>query len=591
MSSSYPSNSWLGRFIGDNQRYRLDSRLGGGGMGDVFLATDTRVGQQVAVKLLKDALAESPEMRTRFEHEIAICAALQNEHIVHIMDAGVTPEGFPFYVMEYLRGITLGELLRSEHRLGVERTVKIIRQICNGLLVAHQGVNLPDGEHIEAVIHRDLKPDNIFIQPSDLGELVKIVDFGIAKIRYKGRENQTLTHTFLGTLRYASPEQMKGDRDIDARSDIYSLGVILYEMLSGADPFGFNVQARRMSEASWVIAHTSEPPIPLRSLPGCEGFPAELEAAIGCCLEKNPDRRFNSVLEFSLALQAALASLTSSSNETIEGKTIAQVRPQTTPEIEETISRPVQSNELLQTPITLEETISQPLRPPIVTGDDETSPEAIAAPPIALDEEAIPRPLTPIQIVNPSIREETISQPLPPPLNRTELGKTQVQPRPPINPQPPQQREITPNPSKTPWVKLGVGSLLGVGLVGGIYLMYAQSQRPQVTQKIDDSSPTIAAAPIDSTTPDSTATLAKAIGLVNEGKLPAAIDLAKQIPATSKDYAQAQLLSDDATQLSVAIQLCDGDKVEEAIVLGKKILPKSPVYDQAKIFLKKCGAI
>ncbi len=590
MSSSYHSNSWLGRFVGDNQRYRLESRLGGGGMGDVFLATDTRIGQQVAVKLLKDALAESPEMRKRFEHEIAICAALQNEHIVNIMDAGVTPEGFPFYVMEYLRGITLGELLRSEQRLGVERTVKIISQICNGLLLAHQGVNLPDGEHIEAVIHRDLKPDNIFIQPSDLGEWVKIVDFGIAKIRYKGRENQTLTHTFLGTLRYASPEQMMGDRDLDARSDIYSLGVILYEMLSGADPFGFNVQARRMSEASWVIAHTSEPPIPLRSLPGCEGFPAELEAAIGCCLEKNPDRRFNSVVEFNLALQAALALPISTTNRTIEGKTIAQVRPQPTPAIEQTITRNLPLPDPLQTPVALEETIQQPLRPP-VTGDDETIAKAISAPAIVNgDDETIPRPLTPIQTAAPIMREETITQPLPP--NRTELGKTQVQPRPQVVPQPPpQQQKTTTNPSKTPWVKLGVGSLLGLGLIGGTYLMYAQSQSPQVPQEVNDSSPVIAPSQPNSTTSDSVPTLAKVVRLVNEEKLSEAIDLAKQIPATSPDYAQAKALSADATQLSVAVQLSKDDKLDEAIVLCEKIAPKSPIYQKAQTYLKKWKVI
>ncbi len=587
MSSSYHSNSWLGRFVGDNQRYRLDSRLGGGGMGDVFLATDTRVGQQVAVKLLKDALAESPEMRKRFEHEIAICAALHNQHIVNIMDAGVTPEGFPFYVMEYLRGVTLGELLRSEQRLGVERTVKIISQICNGLLLAHQGVTLPDGEHIEAVIHRDLKPDNIFIQPSDLGEWVKIVDFGIAKIRYKGRENQTLTHTFLGTLRYASPEQMMGDRDLDARSDIYSLGVILYEMLSGADPFGFNVKSRRMSEASWVIAHTSEPPIPLKSLPGCEGFPAELEAAIDCCLEKNPDRRFNSVVEFNLALQAALTLPISTSSQTIEGKTIAQVRPQPTPAIEATITRNLPSIDPLQTPIALEETISQPLRPSI-TGDDETIAKAIAAPPIVNgDDETIPRLLTPIQTATPIIREETITQPLPPPLNHTELGKTQVQPRPHVTNQSAQQREVTTNPSKTPWVKLGVGSLLGLGLIGGIYFMYAQSQRPQTTQNTTDSSPAIASSQPNSIAPDSIPTLAKVVELVNEEKLPAAIDLAKQIPSTSTDYAQAKVLSADATQLSVAIQLSKDGKLDEAIVLGEKIAPKSPIYQKAQTYLKK----
>ena len=388
MNAPYHSNPWIGRLLGDNQRYRLERRLGGGGMGDVFLATDTRIGQQVALKLLKDNLVESPEMRQRFEHEIAICAALSNEHIVNIMDSGVTPEGYPFYVMEYLRGFTLGELLREEHQLSIDRTAKIISQICNGLLLAHHGVDLPDGEHIEAVIHRDLKPDNIFLQPTDLGEWVKIVDFGIAKIRYKDRQNQTLTHTFLGTLRYASPEQMMGDRELDARSDIYSLGVILYEMLSGADPFGFNIKPRPMSEASWIIAHTSEQPISLRSQPNCGSLPASLEAVARKCLEKNPDLRFASVSEFNQALQAAINSSGVKIDITSEGSTIVQPRPAVNPLPEA-------------------ETIAKVIPPP------PSGTSAVASTPVIPDpSETIPRSIEPILVANITPLEETIAQPI-----------------------------------------------------------------------------------------------------------------------------------------------------------------------------------
>ena len=229
-SSPHP---WIGRCLGDNQRYRIDKRLGGGGMGDVFLATDTRIGVQVALKLLKDTLVESTEMRQRFEREITISAALPSEHIVNVSDCGVTPEGYPFYIMEYLRGESLGDLLRREHQIGLDRTVNIVSQICSGLLPAHQGITLPSGEHIQEVVHRDLKPDNIFLLSTDLGDRVKIVDFGIAKLRNDRTENLTLTNTFLGTLRYSSPEQMMGDKNLDGRADIYSLGVMMYEMLSG----------------------------------------------------------------------------------------------------------------------------------------------------------------------------------------------------------------------------------------------------------------------------------------------------------------------------------------------------------------------
>ncbi|MEA5606193.1 serine/threonine protein kinase [Nostoc sp. UHCC 0252] len=317
MKSPPPSNSWIGRFVGDNERYRLDKRLGGGGMGDVFLATDTRVGQQVALKLLKDTLVASQEMRKRFEREVAVCAALQSDHIVKISDCGFTPEGFPFYVMEYLRGQTLRQLLLRERRLSVERTVKIMTQVCKGLQLAHQGVTLQrDGgkssEHIQ-VIHRDLKPDNIFLVPTDLGEWVKVLDFGVAKIRSESSENTNITNitsTFIGTFRYAPPEQIQSDKNLDARGDIYSLGIILYEMLSAADPFGISIKGSQISEASWVLAHAYEPPKPLRSQPGCDHFSVQLEAVVMKCLHKNPANRFATVEELNLALQAAAKSVT-----------------------------------------------------------------------------------------------------------------------------------------------------------------------------------------------------------------------------------------------------------------------------------------
>ncbi|MDZ7991914.1 MAG: protein kinase domain-containing protein [Nostoc sp. EfeVER01] len=320
MKSPPSSNSWNGRFVGDNQRYRLDRRLGGGGMGEVFLATDTRVGQQVALKLLKDTLVASLEMRKRFEREVAVCAALQSDHIVKISDCGVTPEGFPFYVMEYLRGQTLRQLLLREKRLSVERTVKIMAQVCKGLQLAHQGVTLQrDGgktsEHIQ-VVHRDLKPDNIFLMSTDLGEWVKVLDFGVAKIRSESSENSNITNitsTFIGTFRYAPPEQIQSDRNLDARGDIYSLGIILYEMLSAADPFGISIKGSHISEASWVLAHAYEPPKPLREQPGCEHLPVQLEAVVMKCLHKNPANRFATVEELNQALQAAAKFATESS--------------------------------------------------------------------------------------------------------------------------------------------------------------------------------------------------------------------------------------------------------------------------------------
>jgi eukaryotic-like serine/threonine-protein kinase len=303
-------DSWIGRSIGDRQRYRIDKRLDKGGMGDVFLTMDTLLGQQVALKLLKDTLVGSEDLKKRFEREVALSASLRSDHIVHISDYGMTSEGNPFYVMEYLRGQSLGQLLRREQRLSVERSVEIITQVCRGLGVAHQGVTLwQDGatvsEYIK-VVHRDLKPANIFLVPTALGELVKIIDFGIAKKIHDDKVEQTaLTSTFLGTFRYAAPEQLEVKKNLDERADIYSLGIILYEMLSGADPFGFGIKARTTSGVAWAMAHSSKPPQPLRSQPGCEQIPLELEAVILRCLQKSPDKRFASVEELSRELRAA----------------------------------------------------------------------------------------------------------------------------------------------------------------------------------------------------------------------------------------------------------------------------------------------
>ncbi len=401
MKSPPSSNSWNGRFVGDNQRYRLDRRLGGGGMGEVFLATDTRVGQQVALKLLKDTLVASQEMRKRFEREVAVCAALQSDHIVKISDCGVTPEGFPFYVMEYLRGQTLRQLLQREKRLSVERTVKIMAQVCKGLQLAHQGVTLQrDGgkttEHIQ-VVHRDLKPDNIFLVPTDLGEWVKVLDFGVAKIRSESSENSNITNitsTFIGTFRYAPPEQIQSDQNLDARGDIYSLGIILYEMLSAADPFGISIKGSHISEASWVLAHAYEPPKPLRSQPGCEHLPVQLEAVVMKCLHKNPANRFATVAELNQALQAAAKFATGTTS--VPGQMSGRSQPSYNQgSNNETVPR--QSND---------DTI---LRPPSISNqgsNNETVPrqsndDTILRPPSAYNQgsnnETVPRQFNPIE--------------------------------------------------------------------------------------------------------------------------------------------------------------------------------------------------
>ncbi|NEQ25981.1 MAG: serine/threonine protein kinase, partial [Microcoleus sp. SIO2G3] len=292
--SSPQANSWIGRLVGD--RYKLERRLGGGGMGDVFLATDTRLGKSIALKLLKESLSNI-DLKARFERECAICAALKSSHIVQVSDYGLTSEGFPFYVMEYLQGQTLGQLLAAQPRLTVEQTCNIITQVCSGLQAAHAGVTLWNRETNTTeeikVVHRDLKPDNIFLTPTALGEFVKIIDFGIAKIQSLQAE-YTATNLFMGTCHYASPEQFEGGT-IDERSDIYSLGIILYEMLSGIDPFGLDFRKNRITNNAWLAAHAMKNPQPLRSQPDCAHISPELEAVVMRCLAKAPGDRFASV--------------------------------------------------------------------------------------------------------------------------------------------------------------------------------------------------------------------------------------------------------------------------------------------------------
>lgn len=313
MNSPLQKDNWLGRCVGDRQRYRLEEHLGAGGMGDVFIARDVPIGKLVALKILKGSLAESADLRKRFEREVTLCAALKSDHIVNISDYGVTDEGCPFYVMEYLQGQSLGQLLRQQQQLGIERSLSVAIQVCQGLRLAHQGVTLWQNGATASkqikVVHRDLKPDNIFLVPTALGELVKILDFGIAKICNDANEFTNLTNVFIGTFHYAAPEQFELGTEVDERADIYSLGVILYEMLTGTDPFGFNFRRHNntISGMSWVFAHASKPPIQLRSQPHCEHFSLQLEAVVMRCLQKSPRDRFASVDELSRAMQAAAA--------------------------------------------------------------------------------------------------------------------------------------------------------------------------------------------------------------------------------------------------------------------------------------------
>lgn len=265
-------------------RYELMDSIGQGSMGKVYLAEDMLLGGvPVAVKFLAQTLLNE-QMTQRFMREAMTCAQLGNNsmHVVRVTDYGVTDDEIPFYVMEYLKGKNLGQVIHPTP-LPIPRFLDFTRQICLGLEMAHKGIIL-NGQ-VVPIIHRDIKPSNILVtQSASVGELVKILDFGIAKFMQADTGEQT--SSFMGTLAYASPEQMEGQK-LDKRSDIYSLGVVMYQMLAGTLPF----RPSSNTFGGWYKAHRSQEPIPLDGLSPYGTLPKLLKDTIISCLAKDRSQR------------------------------------------------------------------------------------------------------------------------------------------------------------------------------------------------------------------------------------------------------------------------------------------------------------
>ncbi|MCP2730594.1 serine/threonine protein kinase [Limnofasciculus baicalensis] len=281
------------RLLGN--RYQLEEMIGKGAMGQVYKAKDMLLGGViVAVKFLSQALLDK-KMRDRFVREATICAWLgeKSNHIVRVKDYGVDENDISFYVMEYLEGDNLSEVLRRES-LPLLRFLNISRQICLGLQCAHKGI-LYEGQETQ-IIHRDIKPSNILVIPdSSFGELVKVLDFGIAKLI---QADSAQTQSFMGTLAYCSPEQMEG-KELDPRSDIYSLGVMMFEMLTGEMP----ILAENRSFGGWYKAHHSTPPRSFASVNPNLKLPKALENLVMSCMAKSPTSRPQSIEEVLEALE------------------------------------------------------------------------------------------------------------------------------------------------------------------------------------------------------------------------------------------------------------------------------------------------
>jgi serine/threonine protein kinase len=265
-------------------RYRLDERLGAGGMSTVFLALDTVLEREVAVKLLAEHLAEDEAFVARFRREALAAARLQHPNIVQVFDSGQDPESNRHYiVMEYVDGPSCADLLRDQATLGVDQSADIIRGACHGLDYAHH----------RGVVHRDVKPGNLLIA-SDSGQ-VKLADFGIAKAAEQTRITQV--GSVLGTAAYLSPEQARGE-EAGPASDIYSLGVCGYQFLAGRLPheYGSLTELALKQQSDQVRPITEFRP----------EVPEALDRAIRVCLENEPSARYGSALDLDDALSAGL---------------------------------------------------------------------------------------------------------------------------------------------------------------------------------------------------------------------------------------------------------------------------------------------
>ncbi len=267
-------------------QYRVLSKLGRGGMGAVYLAEQPQMRRHVAIKVLHAEVSEHPEAARRFQAEAQAVARLDNPHIVSVYNFGQLESGELYIAMELLEGRTLRQELSAVGRMPVERVVHIVRQVASGLAEAHRN----------SVIHRDLKPSNVMLLPRGSAELVKILDFGIAKV---DAADGTRTRGWMGTPQYMAPEQFTG-ASVDPRTDVYALGLLAYEMLCGRTPF--------LSEnpMSYVHSHVyAAVPTMRQFVP--YGLPPAIEAVVLRALAKSPDQRPPSAPAFAEQLAMALA--------------------------------------------------------------------------------------------------------------------------------------------------------------------------------------------------------------------------------------------------------------------------------------------
>jgi serine/threonine-protein kinase len=273
-------------------RYQIVKKVGEGGMSFVYLATDVATRERYAIKVLSAALSQDANAMARLRREASLGMRLAHPNVCHIIRLGETEDGLVYVVMPFVEGEVLADRTNRLGRIPLDEAARLMRDICTGLNVAHE----------LKIVHRDLKPENIMVSTqADGTEYAVVMDFGLAKERRAGAELQKLTATgiILGTPEFMSPEQLRG-RPLDARTDIYSLGLMIYEMLTGKLPF----QGRTQQEM--MIARLRNDPIPLRKMRPELEFSEAIERVLSKAMERNPDDRFANTIEFADAFIAAV---------------------------------------------------------------------------------------------------------------------------------------------------------------------------------------------------------------------------------------------------------------------------------------------
>jgi serine/threonine-protein kinase len=271
-------------------KFRVERLLGQGGMGVVASAMHMQLGERVAIKFLRREALDKPDLVARFSREARAAVRIKSEHVARVIDVDTMDTGEPYIVMEYLEGSDLGRLLREQRKLPIEDSVEYIMQACEALAEAHA----------YGIVHRDIKPENLFLaKRAEDWSFIKVLDFGISKAALTGSPfddglQLTQTLSLMGSPLYMSPEQIRRSRHIDHRTDIWSLGIVLHELLTGEPVF-------RAQTITQLCALVLEEPTPSLCASRPEA-PVGLDAVLKRCLEKDPNSRYQNVAELAIAL-------------------------------------------------------------------------------------------------------------------------------------------------------------------------------------------------------------------------------------------------------------------------------------------------